>query len=269
MPADGFYGFDMRTSVSAGTSNFGGSANGDILARSSTGVLYAYPLSSSFDRYFDARRQMGTGWGVMKQFIAVGDLNSDAQGDIAAVDTSGVLWLYPGKGSFGLGARTKLGSGWSSYAIFSTGDFNGDTVADLIARDSAGRLWLYPGNGRGGLASRVQIGNGWSIFNAILGPGDWNYDGKTDLLARERSTGYLYLYPGKGNGGFAARTYLGKGWNGRTGFATPENYFGFTALFARTTAGVLLDYDSVGNGVMRSDHIYQAGSGWNGYTFTG
>ncbi len=265
----GFYGFDMRTPVSAGTSNFGGSANGDILARSSTGVLYAYPLSAAVDRYFDARRQMGTGWGVMKQFIAVGDLNADAQGDIVAIDTSGNLWLYPGKGSFGLGARTKIGSGWTSYAIFSTGDFNGDTVADLIARDSGGRLWLYPGTGRGGLSTRVQIGSGWSVFNAILGPGDWNYDGKTDLLARERSTGYLYLYPGKGDGGFAARTYLGSGWNGRTGFATPENYFGYTALFARTTTGVLLDYDSVGNGVMRGDSVYVAGTGWNGYTITG
>ena len=136
----------------------------------------------------------------MKQFIAAGDLNSDRRADIVTVDSSGVLWLYPGKGSFLLGARSKLGSGWSSYAIFSTGDFNGDTRADLIARDSSGNLWLYPGNGRGGLNPRTQIGKGWSIFNAIIGPGDWNYDGNTDLMARDRATGYLYLYPGKGNG---------------------------------------------------------------------
>jgi len=38
-----------------------------------------------------------------------------------------------------------------------------------------------------------------------------------------RRTRYLYLCPGKGEGGFAARKYVGKGWNGRTGFATPEN----------------------------------------------
>ena len=69
----GFTGFDLRTPVSAGTSNFGGSANGEILARSSTGILYAYPLSASGDRFFDARRQMGSGWGVMKQFLAGGD----------------------------------------------------------------------------------------------------------------------------------------------------------------------------------------------------
>ncbi|HYN68143.1 MAG TPA: VCBS repeat-containing protein [Ornithinibacter sp.] len=267
--AVGFQGFDLRTPVSPGTSDFGGASNGDILARSSTGVLYAYPLSASTDRFFDTRQQMGTGWGIMRQFIAIGDLNSDGQGDIAAVDTSGNLWFYPGKGSFGLGGRTKLGTGWSSYAILSTGDFNGDTKADLVARDTGGRLWMYPGNGSGGLSTRVQIGSGWSIFNAIVGPGDWNYDGNPDLLARVRTTGYLYLYPGNGKGGFGARKYLGTGWNARTGFAAPEIWGGVNALFARTPDGVLLDYDSVGNGVVKSTNVYQAGTGWNPFTITG
>ncbi len=267
--AVGFHGFDLRTPVSPGTSDFGGAANGDILARSSTGVLYAYPLSASTDRFFDSRRQMGTGWGIMRQFIAVGDLNSDGQGDIAAVDTSGNLWFYPGKGSFGLGTRTKIGTGWSSYAVLSTGDFNGDTKADLIARDSGGRLWLYPGTGRGGLSTRTQIGTGWAVFSAIIGPGDWNYDNKPDLLARDRNTGYLYLYPGDGKGGFTSRASLGRGWNARTGFAAPEIWGGVNALFARTPDGVLLDYDSVGNGVVKSTNVYQAGTGWNPFTITG
>jgi hypothetical protein len=265
----GFNGFDLRTPVSSGTSNFGGAGHGDILARSTTGVLYAYPLSASPDKFFDARRQLGTGWSTVKQFIAAGDLNSDRRADIVTVDSAGVLWLYPGKGSFSLGPRTKLGSGWSSYAIFSTGDFNGDTRADLIARDSSGNLWLYPGNGRGGLSPRTQIGKGWNIFNAIIGTGDWNYDGKADLIARERTTGYLYLYPGRGNGQFLARKYLGKGWNAFSGFAAPEFYAGLTPLFVRNSTGQLLDYDSVGDGVMNGHNVWPAGSGWNGYTFTG
>ena len=258
--AVGFKGFDLRTPFSAGTSNFGGAAHGDILARSTTGVLYDYPLSASAGKFFDTRRQIGSGWNTMKQFIAAGDLNSDRRADIVSVDTAGVLWLYPGRGSFLLGARTKLGSGWSSYSILSTGDFNGDTRADLIARDSSGGLWLYPGNGRGGLATRVKIGSGWSIFSAIIGPGDWNYDGTTDLLARNRSTGFLYLYPGNGKGGFGASKSLGSGWNTRNGFAAPEFYAGLNPLFARTTGGQLLDYDSIGNGVVSSSAVYLAGA---------
>ncbi len=257
----GFRGFDLRTPFSAGTSNLGGSPNHDILARSSSGVLYAYPVSGSGDRFFDARHQIGTGWNVMKQFLAVGDLNGDRRGDILAIDTSGSLWLYPGRGDYKVSARTRVGTGWQSYNIFSTGDFDGDTRADIIARDRYGRLWLYPGNGRGGVLPRKQIGSGWQIFNAILGPGDWDYDGKPDLIARDRAKGTLYLYPGKGNGGFAARRVLGTGWNARTGFAATEVWGGLNALFAKTTDGTLLDYDSVGDGVMSGNDIYVAGSG--------
>jgi hypothetical protein len=264
----GFNGFDLRTPVSAGTSNFGGAANGDLLVRTSTGVLYAYPLSASTDRFFDTRRQLATGWGSMKKFVAAGDLNSDGQGDIAAVDGSGILWLYPGKGSFGLGARTRIGAGWSTYSIVAPGDLDGDTKADLVVKDGSGAVWLYPGTGRGGLAPRVQIASGWSTYTAILGPGDWNYDGKADLLARN-SSGYLYLYPGKGNGKFSARVLLGTGWNARNGFATPEFWGSITTLFARTTTGTLLDYDSVGNGAISGNAIYQAATGWSTYTITG
>ncbi len=263
----GFYGFDMRSPLSPGTSNFGGNANGDILARSSTGVLYAYPLSGGVSRFFDARRQIGGGWNVMKQFVAAGDLNTDRRGDVMAIDTTGSLWFYPGRGNFTLGTRTRIGGGWGAYAIVSGGDFNGDTRADLIARDSGGTLWLYLGNGRGGLGTRQSIGGGWNVMNAFAGVGDWNYDNTADLLARDRATGVLWLYPGNGAGTFSTRRSLGGGWQARTAFATTENWGGYTEMFARTTTGVLLDYPSVGNGVIYTS--MDAGSGWNPYTITG
>ena len=265
----GFRGFDLRTPFSAGTSDLGGSANGDILARDSAGRLWAYPVSASGDQFLDRRGYVGGGWNTMRQFIAAGDLNGDGRGDVLAVDSSGVLWSYPGRGGFKFGARTRIGGGWGSYALASTGDLNGDSLADIVARDPSGVLWRYPSNGRGGLGSRSRIGGGWNIMNAIVGPGDWNYDGLPDLLARERSTGTLWLYPGNGRGTLGTRRSLGKGWNARTAFATPEIYWGLTAMFARTTDGLLLDYDSVGNGVVNGNNVYVVSKGWNPYTVTG
>ncbi len=58
-------------------------------------------------------------------------------------------------------------------------------------------------------------------MDAILGPGDLTGDGKPDILARERATGYLWLYPGTGAGGVAARTRIGSGWNGFSAVAAP------------------------------------------------
>ena len=230
--------------------------------------LYGYPLSGNGSRFFDSRQKIGTGWNIMRQFLAGGDLNGDRRGDILAIDTSGSLWLYPGRGDYKVSGRTRIGTGWSSYTIITTGDWNGDSRADIIARDRYGKLWLYPGNGRGGVLSRKQIGSGWQIFSVIVGPGDWDYDGHPDLIARDRY-GTLYLYPGKGNGGFAARKVLGRGWNARNGFAATEVWGGLNALFARTLDGTLLDYDSVGDGVMLGSDIYVAGTGWSSYTITG
>ena len=81
---------------------------------------------------------------------------------------------------------------------------------------ATGYLWLYPGNGRGGWLPRVGVGTGWNIFSAIVGPGDLNGDGAADLLARQPSNGYLWLYPGNGRGGWLPRVRVGTGWNGMT-----------------------------------------------------
>ncbi|WP_240629870.1 FG-GAP-like repeat-containing protein, partial [Specibacter cremeus] len=85
----------------------------------------------------------------------------------------------------------------------STADFNGDWNNDVLARVAVtGELRMYAGNVRGGFSSGVQIGNGWGGFNAVETVGDFNGDGRQDVMAREASTGYLWLYPGNGTGGW-------------------------------------------------------------------
>ncbi|MGI9033572.1 MAG: CAP domain-containing protein [Acidimicrobiales bacterium] len=50
-----------------------------------------------------------------------------------------------------------------------------------------------------------------SGFTAILTPGDFNGDGKADLIART-SDGHLILYPGNGAGGFQSHYVIGSDW---------------------------------------------------------
>ncbi|WP_051717137.1 FG-GAP repeat domain-containing protein [Streptomyces sp. NRRL F-5727] len=54
-------------------------------------------------------------------------------------------------------------------------------------------------------------------MNALVGFGDMTKDGKADLLAREASTGRLWLYPGKTDG-VATRVLIGSGWHTMAGF---------------------------------------------------
>ncbi len=78
------------------------------------------------------------------------------------------------------------------------GDFTGDRREDLVAREKAtGKLWLYPGTGTGSLGSRTLLGaSGWNSMNHITAYGDLTGDGRSDLIAVQKSTGALWLYPG-------------------------------------------------------------------------
>lgn len=44
--------------------------------------------------------------------------------------------------------------------------------------------------------------------------GDWNGDGRVDLMGIQGGTGDHYLYSGKGTGAFGSATKVGSGWNG-------------------------------------------------------
>jgi len=193
-----------------------GDGAADVLAiRASTGELWLYPG--------DGRggwlpwRVLGTGWNVMSTITGTGDFTGDQRVDLIAVEgATGTLWLYPGNGAGGFLPRVRAGAGWYVMStVFSPGDFNGDGASDLLAREiSTGYLWLYPGNGSGGFLARVQVGSGWNIMSALVGAGDFNGDRTADVLARERSTGILWLYPGNGSGGWLPRVVANSGWNG-------------------------------------------------------
>jgi hypothetical protein len=133
-----------------------------------------------------------------------------------------------------------------------------------LARErSTGYLWLYPGNGTGGWLPRVRVGSGWNGYSAIIGAGDFNGDTKTDVLAREAATGYLWLYPGNGTGGWLPRVRVGSGWNTMTAVMSPGDLNDDRApdLLARDAAGALWLYPGTGSGrfLARS----QLSTGWN------
>ncbi len=153
----------------------------------------------------------------MSTLTGPGDFNGDQRADLLAVErANGLLWLYPGNGQGGSLAPVRVGDGWYVMrTAFSPADFNGDGNSDLLAvENTTGYLWLYPGNGAGGWLGRMRVGDGWNIMNALLAPGDFNGDRTADVLAREASTGHLWLYPGNGAGGWLPRVLVNTGWNG-------------------------------------------------------
>ncbi|MEU2655294.1 FG-GAP-like repeat-containing protein [Streptomyces sp. NPDC007325] len=228
--------------------NLDGDDEADLLARDQVGRLWWLPGDGD-------GKLIGGGWHAMNALTRHGDLTGDGKEDVIAREAStGRLWLYPGTGTGSLGARKLIGTGgWNSLTrITAFGDLTGDHRSDLLAVEkSTGKLWLYPGTGTssGKLGARKLIGTGgWTSMDALTATGDVTGDGRADLVARQPSTGQLWLYRGKA-GGLGARTLLGGGWNAMTSlFAVGDHgYDGYN------------DFVAISNSRFRSDECNAAG----------
>ncbi|MEU6776647.1 trypsin-like serine protease [Streptomyces sp. NPDC046759] len=187
-----------------------------VLRRSSDGAvfwLHYVPATQSW-----SKKEIFSNWSTRKFTVAPGDVTGDYLPDLLSVDSSGILWIYPGKGDGTFAAPVEVGSGWGQYnSLRGHGDFDGDGKADLIARQSGtDDVYLYRGtgtSGSGAFASRIKVRSGWTGYNAFDAVGDVTGDGKADFLART-SGGTLYLYPGTGKATseiFATRISVGTG----------------------------------------------------------
>lgn len=93
----------------------------------------------------------------------------------------------------------------TEWAVVATGDFNGDGRADLLWRqDGTGRLidWLAKADG-GFLINSPNFDSSVPNNLAVAGAGDFNGDGRTDILWH-RDDGLVFQWMANASGGFAS-----------------------------------------------------------------
>lgn len=224
--------------------------------RDAAGRLWQYrgePVVASHS-FYDARRQVGTGWNIYDTMTIVAPLKADGTGELVGRDRSGVLWLYRGSGKFSVPftPRTRVGGGWGGFTqLTGAGDVTGDGRADLLARDRSGVLWLYRGTGNASapFAPRTRIGGGWNAYNLTTAGTDVTGDGRADLLARDAS-GTLWLYPGTGSASapYLRRVRVGGGWQAYTHIVAVGDLLvdGHPDLLATDARGSLWYYAGTG-----------------------
>ncbi|NLT54657.1 MAG: hypothetical protein GXX79_08835 [Actinomycetales bacterium] len=203
----------------------------DVVARgTSTGVLYIRP-GTGRGTIGPRIQQPGSTWSAMNLIDTPGDLSGDGIPDVMTREGStGYLWLYRRTAAQGWAARIRIGTGWGVMSrILGPGDLTGDGRPDVLGvQKSTGYLWLYPGTGSttSPFSSRRKVGTGWGAMNLVVGPGDLTGDGRPDLLARQASTGRLWLYPGNGSGGWGTRVSIGTGWGVMDRLVGPGDFSG-------------------------------------------
>ncbi len=182
---------------------------------------------------FTGPTQISSAWNGMNAIVRHADMGGDAHEDIVARQgNTGELFLYPGTGNANpsaLSSRIRIGaSGWNAMSeITLVGDLDGDSRGDLVAvQTSTGQLFLYPGRGAAPFGARRLIGPGWNGMDELTGMGDVTADGKVDLLARQKGTSDIWVYPGVGTGPSArlgGRIMVG---TGHTGWSRMESFLG-------------------------------------------
>ena len=189
----------------AGTGDFNGDGRDDILWRSNIGQVSNWLATASGGwQNNDVNALIGapTNWKV----AGVGDFNGDNRDDILWRSDAGQVsdWLGTPGGGWQKNDANAFTSAPSSWKVAGVGDFNGDGRDDILWRNDNGQLSDWLGQANGGFVGNdgnalVSVSTSWKV----IGVGDFNGDGRDDILWRS-NTGTLSNWLGQANGGFVA-----------------------------------------------------------------
>jgi hypothetical protein len=184
-------------------------------------------------------------------------VGSDGFGELVTLNGSGGLtYQYgTGKGTF-TGKRT--GSGWpTTVKVVPFGDLSGDRCNDVLVRFSSGALRAYRPACEAAVTpstAYTSLGTGWNQYDVLTSPGDISGDGRADLIARQSSTGDVYLYKATSTGKLSAKVKIASKWTGYKKIvgAGDLNGDGHGDLLAQDKSNELWRYDGTATGKFKS-----------------
>jgi serralysin len=186
----------------AGLGDFNGDGLADILLQNANGTFADWTMngsqiaSSQLLTSQGATETLGSAWSV----AGIGDFDGDGKSDILLRNANGTFADWTMNGSqiassqlvSSQGATVTLGSAWSVAGV---GDFNGDGDADVLLRNSNGTLADWTMNGSKIASSQLLTSGGATVTLdpswSIAALGDFNGDGKTDILLKNTSGAFV------------------------------------------------------------------------------
>lgn len=196
----------------AATGDVTGDGRADLVALARDARLWVLPGTGA--AAFGARRAAGGSWSGVTTLTGYGDLTADGRGDLLVRrGPSGAAYVAParGDGTFGhlLGPVPGLaGIGAVAGAV----QLVGDRAPELVHRTGS-TLGMRVDSGTTETRPRIRTNVVARGATALLNAGDWDRDGRGDLVLRDRA-GHLLLRRGDGRGRFTAATTIASGFSG-------------------------------------------------------
>jgi SpoIID/LytB domain protein len=222
--------------------SFNPASRADLLLVSPSGQLRRHPVVGGTLRN---PATLGSGFAQYPHLTTVGDWNGDGHSDVMVRTAAGRLYLKRGTRAGQLTPGTPLPGGGNVRSMAGIGDANGDRRPDLAVLSTAGNVWLVLGDGRLGRAGTKKVASGWQRHDWLRAPGDFDRDGRPDLISK---LGDRLLLHGGTTSGLARPVTLT---TGLADLAAVTSIGDFTGdgradVVARTTSGRLVVL--VGNG---------------------
>ena len=187
----------------AGAGDFNGDGRDDILWRNVNGELSNW-LGTAAGGFTPNNANAATMVAVAWQVVGTGDFNGDGRDDVLWRHSDGTVsdWLGTATGGFTPNNANSARFVPTAWHVVGTGDFNGDGRDDILWRNDNGMVSNWLGQADGGFlindsVALHKVSPAWHV----VGTGDYNGDGRDDILWRHVD-GTVTNWLGTTNGGF-------------------------------------------------------------------
>jgi hypothetical protein len=199
------------------TGDFNNDGHADILWQNADGQAAIWEMDGTVP-IPGGSQLVGADPGPSWKVVGTGDFNGDGYSDILWQNTDGqaAIWEMDGTNQIAGGSQLVGSNPGPSWQAVGTGDFNGDGHSDILWQNTDGQVAIWEMNGTNQIAGGSQVlssdpGPSWKV----VGTGDFNGDGYSDILFQNTSSGQVAIWEMDGTnviGGGVLSADPGPGW---------------------------------------------------------